>query len=118
MNTSCPVLTSAEKQYAEIQERVEHAMMATIYDALRNASEQAAEELKAIDIDEPPPAYEYFISLAQQKLFLLLCGADPETFEGGDPDVAAFVIKNGQNICDHYWAGNAKAVAEAPETDR
>lgn len=109
MNTSCPVLTAAEKKYVQIQEQIEHEMMATIYEALRKAGEKASQELQSVEIDVPPPAHEYFVSLAQQKLFLLLCGADTETFEGGDPEIATYVILNGQNIRDHYWAGTTEA---------
>ena len=115
LNTTCPVLTPAEKQFTEIQGRVEQAMMATIRAALRTASEQAAEELRAADLDEPPPDYEYFVSHAHQQLFLLLCGADPETFEGGDPETATFVIRNAQNIRDHYWATDRPATSEDAE---
>lgn len=103
MNTSCPVLIEAEQQYAQVQSRLEQKMMATIYAALREASEQASTELQTIDVDVPPPAHDYFVALAHQKLFLLLCGADTETFEGGDPKIAAHIIQNGQNICNHYW---------------
>ena len=113
MTTSCPVPTPAEKQYGEVQQRIELDMMSTIYGALRKASEQASRELQAIDIDVPPPAHEYFISLAHQKLFLLLCGADTETFEGGDPEIATYLIQNGQNIRDHY---SVKQSETAPES--
>ena len=89
-------------------------MMATIYQALENAGEQVVSELKAIEAAEPPPAREYFVSFAHQKLFLLLCGADPESFEGGDPDLADFVIENNQNIRDHYWSKGAEAGSEHP----
>ena len=112
MNTSCPVLSEAEKQYVEIQDRLEQEMMATIYAALGKASEQASKELQAIEIDLPPPSHEYFISFAHQRLFLLLCGADAETFEGGDPEIATSVIQNGQNIRDHYWV---KTTQTSPE---
>lgn len=103
MNTSCPVLTVAEKHYLQIQEKLEREMMATIYEAIAKASEQASQEMRAVEIDVPAPAREYFVSVAHQKLFLLLCGADTETFEGGDPEIANNIIQNGMNIRDHYW---------------
>ena len=104
MPPSCPVPTSAERHYIEIQERAEQTMLAAIYGALRTASDQAADELKAIGAELPPPDHDYFVAVAQQKLFLMLCGADPETFEGGNPDIATAVLRNGQNILDHYWS--------------
>ncbi|MBN8950235.1 MULTISPECIES: hypothetical protein [unclassified Rhizobium] len=103
MSNSCPVPTPAEKQYLDIQDRAERAMLTTIYKAIEDASKQAAEDLRSIGSQEVPPAYEYFASVAHQKLFLLLCGADPETFMGGNPEIAAHILENGRNISQHYW---------------
>jgi hypothetical protein len=103
MNESCPVLTPAERQVQDILERTEASMMATIHAALERASKQAVEELQAIGSEIPPPPHDYFAAVAHQQLFLLLCGADRETFAGGDPEVAAHIIRNAQNISDHYW---------------
>ena len=114
MNESCPVLTPVERQYMEIDEKVRHAMMAKIYKAIEDATVDAAEQLKSTEWTNAPPAYEYFVSVAHQKLFVHLCGGDPETFQGGDPELAAHILKNGQNIVDHYFIG-AKA---APGADR
>jgi len=91
MSESCPVLTPAERQVQDILQRTESAMVSTIFAALERASKQAADELQSIG------------SVAHQQLFLLLCGADLETFEGGDPEVARHIIQNAQNISDHYW---------------
>ncbi|MGQ2918863.1 MULTISPECIES: hypothetical protein [Rhizobium] len=103
MNDSCLVLTPAERQAQNILERTEEAMLAAIDAALERASKQAAEELQSIGSEIQPPAYEYFAAVAHQQLFLLLCGANRETFQGGDPEVAAHLIRNAQNISDHYW---------------
>lgn len=111
MPPSCPAPTPAERHYIEIQERAEQTMLAAIYRALRTASEQVADELKAIGAELPPPDHDYFVAIAQQKLFLMLCGADPETFEGGNPDIAAAVLQNGQNILEHYWSRASTKVA-------
>ncbi|MGO4319856.1 hypothetical protein, partial [Agrobacterium sp. MCAB5] len=82
MSESCPVLTPAEQQVQDILERTEAAMMATIHAALERASKQAAEELQAVGSEIQPPPHDYFAAVAHQQLFLLLCGADPDTFEG------------------------------------
>lgn len=107
MSTSCPVLTPAQKQYMDIHDRAEQVMLATIYKAIEDASRQAADDLRSVGSQETPPAYEYFAAVAHQKLFLLLCGADPETFMGGNPDIAARIIDNNRNISDHYWVNRA-----------
>ncbi|QDG92755.1 hypothetical protein NIBR502774_09695 [Rhizobium sp. NIBRBAC000502774] len=103
MSESCPVLTPAERQVQDILQRTESAMVSTIFAALERASKQAAEELQSIGSEIQPPPDDYFAAVAHQQLFLLLCGADLETFEGGDPEVARHIIQNAQNISDHYW---------------
>ncbi|WP_405048751.1 hypothetical protein [Rhizobium rhizogenes] len=60
-------------------------MLATIYAAIEKARQQAADELSSVGSELTPPAYDYFAAVAHQKLFLLLCGADPETFRGRKP---------------------------------
>ena len=108
MDQSCPVLTPAERQVVDILSRADQAMLAAVRKALADATRQAAEELQAIGSRETPPAYAYFAAVAHQNLFLLLCGADPETFEGGDPEVAAHILDNGRKIAAHYWGDPAK----------
>ena len=104
MSESCPVLTPAERQGQAILERTEAAMMVTIHAALERASKEAADAFRAVD---------YFTAVAHQQLFLMLCGADPKTFEGGDPEIAGHIIRNAQNISDHYWK-KTPAAADVP----
>ena len=111
---SCPVLTPAERQVADIVEHAERAMLAKIYKALEDAGKHAAAELQSIGHQDEPPADGYFLAVAHQKLFLRLCGADPETFEGGDPKLAAFVLENGRKIAAHYWEGVAMESLTGP----
>lgn len=35
-----------------------------------------------------------------------MCGANPDTFKGGDPDMAYHVIRNSQGIASHYWSAD------------
>lgn len=103
MNESCPVLTPAERQVQDILQHTEAAMMATIHAALERAGKEVAEAFQTVDSDMQPPPRDYFTAVAHQQLFLQLCGADPQTFEGGDPEIAGHIIRNAQNISDHYW---------------
>ncbi|CAH0159212.1 hypothetical protein SRABI05_00746 [Agrobacterium fabrum] len=103
MSESCPVLTPAERQIQDILERKEAAMMATIHAALERASKEVNDAFQAVDSDMQPPPHDYFAAVAHQQLFLMLCGADPKTFEGGDPEIAGHIIRNAQNITEHYW---------------
>ena len=113
MSESCPVLTPAERQGQTILERTEAAMMVTIHAALERASKEAADAFRAVDSDMQPPPHDYFTAVAHQQLFLMLCGADPKTFEGGDPEIAGHIIRNAQNISDHYWK-KTPAAADVP----
>lgn len=103
MNDSCPVLTPADRQYLEIQDRAQQAMWATICKAIDDAAAQGAEELKSTEWQQEPPPRDYFVAVAHQRLFVLLCGGDTETYMGGDPQLAARILQNGQNVSDHYW---------------
>ena len=107
MSESCRVPTSAQRQYLDVQDRAERATLATICKALEDAAKQAAEELQSTEFRDSPPSYGYFAAAAHQKLFVLLCGGDPETLAGGDPDIAARILDNGRQLSDHYWAGRA-----------
>ncbi len=103
MSDSCPVLTPAERQLGDIIQRADEALMATVSKALEDAAKQAAEEMRVADLKEPPPAGEYFAAVLHQKMFLLLCGADAQTMKGGNAVLAGHLIRNQQNIVEHYW---------------
>lgn len=114
MDESCPVLTPAERQIQDLLHRKEAAMMATIHAALERTSKEVAEAFQAADSDMQPPPSDYFAAVAHQQLFLMLCGANPETFEGGDPEIAGHIIRNAQNISDHYFK-KKPAAANVPD---
>lgn len=107
MNRTCPVRTPDERQYADIQESVERDMMAAIEAAIEAAHRQAAERLAASNNALSPPEQDYFAAVAHQQLFLRLCGADAWSMEGGDPRIAAALIRNSEKIVSHYWTGTS-----------
>jgi hypothetical protein len=111
MTETCRILTPAEQKIGGILDRSEHVMMAAIYKAIEDAASQTAEELRSTGAKNEPPAPDYFAAVAHQQLFLSLCRADPETFEGGDPEIATQIINNNQNISDHYWSKKAEGPA-------
>ena len=106
MAGSCPVLTPAEKQVVDIITRADHALAAAVSRALQDVTKQAAEEMQAAGQDEAAPALQYFAGVVHQRMYCLICGANPETLEGGDPEIAYQVIRNSQNIAKHYWSAN------------
>ncbi len=89
--------------------RIEADMMAAIEDALAAATGRAA-ACQPQDMARSP-SYGYFMATAHQKLFARLCGAHPDTFEGGNAATADAIIDNARNIRDHYWA---KAPGDGP----
>lgn len=114
MNDSCPVLTPAERQYVDIQTRAERAMLVKVFQAIDDAAAEAAAELVGAGSDMGPPPRDYFAAVAHQKLFVLLCGGDPETYAGGDPRLAARILDNGRNIANHYWGAQKQDVKGWP----
>jgi Fe2+ or Zn2+ uptake regulation protein len=106
MTENCRVLTPAERQIVDIIHRADQALLATVYKALQDATDQASIEFRSIKSTDRPPAYEYFAAVLHEKMYCLMCGADPETMKGGDPRIAVGVIRNSQNIAKHYWGAD------------
>ena len=102
---SCPVPTPQERTFMDIKAAAEKTMFDAIYSAIENAASEIADKVRAAGLDIPPPERDYFTFAAQQALFVRLCGGDPESFEGGDPEIGQHIVQNGQNIIDHYWRG-------------
>jgi hypothetical protein len=101
---NCPVLTPAERQIADIIRRADRTLAAAVSLALGEAAKQAAEGMRAIGQEDASPALQYFASVVHQRMYCLMCGADPDTFEGGNRDIAYHVVRNSQNIARHYWS--------------
>ncbi|MEV4607047.1 hypothetical protein MRBLMR1_002025 [Neorhizobium sp. LMR1-1-1.1] len=106
MAENCPILTPAEKQVVDIIKRADDTLAAAVSQALQEVTRQAAEEMQAAGQEQSAPALQYFASVVHQRMYCLMCGADPNTFEGGNPDIAYHVIRNSQNIAKHYWAAD------------
>lgn len=106
MTKSCPVLAPAERQIVDIIKRTQDSLAVSVSRALEEATRQAAEEMRALGQEDAAPAMQYFASVVHQRMYCLMCGADPDTFEGGDPDIAYHVIRNSQNIAKHYWSAD------------
>lgn len=103
MTKSCSVPTLEQKNFMEIRESTEKAMLDLIYRAIEDAATQMAEKVRSAGIDIPPTDRDYFTFAAQQLLFVRLCGGDPDTLLGGDPEIGEKILRNGQHIVDHYW---------------
>lgn len=101
--THCPVLTPEQRQSVELIGRLEKVMMGKIVTLIGDVGREADKGLKAISSDEFPPQQDYFLAVAHRQLFLRLCGADPETGKGGDPDVASAILNSDRNFIAVHW---------------
>jgi hypothetical protein len=106
MTESCPVLTPAERQTVDVIKSADKALANAVSLALEETVKKAAEDMRAIGREESAPAMQYFASVIHQRMYCLMCGADPDTLKGGDPEIAYHVIRNSQNIARHYWSAD------------
>ncbi|NKN01625.1 hypothetical protein [Rhizobium leguminosarum] len=106
MTESCPVLTPSERQIVDVIKIADKALADAVSLALQEAVKKAAEDTRAIGQEESAPAIQYFASVIHQRMYCLMCGADPDTLKGGNPDIAYQVIRNSQNIARHYWSAD------------
>ncbi len=75
-------------------------LLAAVDDAIERAVETAGPELQALGIGRTP--HDYFADAALRHLFLRLCGADPQTNTGGDPEAAWEILYMGRSVA-RYW---------------
>jgi hypothetical protein len=98
--------TPAERQIADVIRRADRTLATAVSLALEEAAKQTAEDMQAIGEDDATPVLQYFASVVHQRMYCLICGADPDTLEGGNPDIAYHVIRNSPNIAKHYWSAD------------
>ena len=108
-NKSCPVPTPEQRTFMEFRETTEKAMLEAIYGAIDQAAAEMARKVRLARLDIPATDRDYFMFAAQQVLFVRLCGGDPDSIEGGDPEIGERLVRNGQHIIDHYWRGKNAA---------
>jgi hypothetical protein len=114
MTDACPILTGPEKKLADILTQAQTAMIEKVMAALMDAEQAANAGFHENNLEATPPPFEYFASVLHQRMFCIMCGADPQTMEGGDLNIATEVIRNSQNIARHYWGPGTAPVDPAP----
>ncbi|MBN9032145.1 MAG: hypothetical protein BGO05_07120 [Rhizobiales bacterium 63-7] len=105
-NDRCPVLSPEQRKFLEIREAAEMALFETIEKAVADAAAGASEAVRSAGLEFEPTHQDYFAFAAQQMLFVRLCGGDPRTLAGGDPETGDRILRNGRHIIDRYWRGN------------
>lgn len=113
MTDACPILTGPERELADILRQAEAAMIEKVMAALMDAQQAANAGFHENTLKATPPNFEYFASVVHQRMYCIMCGADPQTMEGGDPNIAIEVIRNSQNIARHYWGADMGQVDPA-----
>ena len=103
MAEACPIQTPDERQRGAIVSQIEAALLQKVYEALKESEDMATAALQAVGMEAVPSLHGYFAATVHQKLYCVLCGADPETFAGGNPKTAVAVIRNAQQIAKHHW---------------
>ena len=100
---TCSIPTPEQREYLEIREAAERAMLDRIFKAIDDAAADVADGFAKAGLEFEPTSRDYFTFVTQQVLFVRLCGGNPDTLEGGDPEIGKRVVANGQHIIDHYW---------------
>lgn len=75
-------------------------LMAAVHDAIENAARSAGHHLRGAD--DTSSRQDYFADGVMRHLFLRLCGADPATAAGGDPEIAWKILYAGRNVARHW----------------
>ena len=106
MTENTPDVILAERQIVDVIARADRTLAGAVSRALQEATETAAAEMQALGQEDAAPALQYFAAVVHQRMYCLMCGADPDTFEGGNPEIAYHVIRNSQNIARRYWSAD------------
>ena len=109
---SCTPPSPQQRQFMEIRETTEKAMLETIYKAIDDAAAEMADRVRSAGIDIRPTERDYFTFAAQQVLFVGSAVAIP-TPSREDPVIGERIVSNGRYIIDHYWKDNGAQPAEA-----
>ena len=105
MALGCPIPTPEEAELGRILAAAQGTMFAKIHEAIMEASSTVSSQFPAVlEADAEPPPAEYYMAVAQQHLFCLLCGADPETLAGGSPEIAQCIVEGPQGLASTWQA--------------
>ena len=91
-------------------------LMAAVDEAIDNATRSAGPELQAGGSRVSPR--DYFADGVLRHLFLRLCGADPTTYKGGDPETAWKILYAGRGVARHWERESGKPPAWRGKKDR
>lgn len=103
---SCPIPTPQERSFLAIQRAAERTMIEKVSRAISDATAEVRRNVQDAGLDLETTSEGYFMFAVQQATFVRLCGGNPDTLRGGNPEVGEHVIRNCRNIIDTYWKIN------------
>lgn len=103
---SCPIPTPQERSFLAIQQAAERTMIEKVSRAISDATAEVRRNVQDAGLDLETTSEDYFMFAVQQATFVRLCGGNPDTLRGGNPQVGEHVIRNCRNIIDTYWKSN------------
>ncbi|WP_439616256.1 hypothetical protein [Shinella sp.] len=92
---TCSIPTPGQRRYLEIREAAERAMLDKVFKAIDDAAAEVADGFAKASLEFEPTSRDYFTFATQQVLFVRLCGGDPDTLQGGDPELGQRIVNNG-----------------------
>lgn len=113
MADACPIQTPEQRKAAEILHGAKCVMMEKVHAAIAEAEAQVREQTQAAELDLTPPPREYFHVVVHRQMYLAICGANVETFKGGDVRKAIPMIQNQQRIANHYRGADIAVTPKA-----
>ncbi|WJH38844.1 hypothetical protein N7E02_05815 (plasmid) [Aliirhizobium terrae] len=99
----CPIPTPQERSFLAIQQAAERTMLEKVSRAISDAAAETARNAQDAGLKFEPTSEGYFMFAVQQATFVRLCGGNPDTLRGGNPEVGDQVVRNCRNIIDTYW---------------
>lgn len=106
---ACPIPTPEQARFLKVAGAIQSAMLEKITAAITEAHE-AAGKVPPVHEGEPPLSLGFLTAVAHHWLFSTLCGADPETGKGGDPVIAAAVLRNFQGVAKRWESAPPAAI--------
>ncbi|RWY66064.1 hypothetical protein EHI46_29255 [Rhizobium leguminosarum] len=91
-------------------------VMAAVDEAIDNAVRAAGSELQAVGSRASPQ--DYFADGVLRYLFFRLCGADPTTNRGGDPETAWKILYAARSVACHWERESGRSPARRVKKDR
>lgn len=84
----------------QLMKKADAALWTDVEEAIDRAVNTAGHEVHSLALTRAP--HDYFAEGVVRHVFLRLCGADPETHTGGDPETAWEMLYVGRSIARHW----------------